>query len=197
MGIRDISPENFVAPYKRPRFGSGEAEEAWKQRQADRRAVQTVLAAVAEGCSVETVGGAMLRDGEEVTPADVGGGVNLDRLASVGAVNKVTENEAKSSRGEFEFKFKKAVTHNGKIWDENESFNAPELDVPAEEPVQRIDGQGRVVMTQGRPAVVGAELTEQLIKRGLVERARLRDAVVAKAKKLLKGEKAKAAKSGG
>ena len=41
---------------------------------------------------------------------------------------------------------------------------------------------------QGRPAVDGRTKAEELIKQDLVERAKLRDAVVAKAKKILKGE---------
>jgi len=41
---------------------------------------------------------------------------------------------------------------------------------------------------QGRPPVVGAERAEDWIKRRLVERAKLRAKVAAKAKKILKGE---------
>ena len=44
------------------------------------------------------------------------------------------------------------------------------------------------ISRQGRPPIVGAELAEELIKKGLVERAKLRAKVVAKAKKIRKGE---------
>ena len=116
MGIRDISPQDFTAPYKRPRFGSVEAEEAWKKRQADRRAVQKLIAEVAEACSIETVRGTTLRDGEEVTPADVGGQVNLDRLARIGAVNQVSENQAKTNAGGFEFTALRSFTAGGRVY---------------------------------------------------------------------------------
>jgi len=190
MGIRELEPENFVAPYKRPRFGSAEAEAAWKDRQAKRKAKQTVLAVVAEGCSVETVRGTTLRDGEEVTPADAGGGVNPDRLASVGAVNKVTENEAKTNAGEFEFVAVRSFTYPGGIVGEGEGFDAEQLDRPGTEPSQAVTTQGKIVEHPGRPAVDGAAKAEELVKRGLAERARLRAKVTAAVKKRLKREAA-------
>jgi hypothetical protein len=188
MGIRELESENFVAPYKRPRFGSGEAEEAWKQRNAKRREKQTVLAVVAEGCSVETVRGTTLRDGEEVTAADVGGGVNLDRLASVGAVNMISENQRKTNAGEYEFTAKKAFTAGGRIYDVGEGFNGEELDMPGEEPSQAVTHAGKIVEHPGRPAVDGAALAEALIKGQLAERAELR-------KRVTKAVKARLAKA--
>jgi hypothetical protein len=189
MGIRDIGPENFVAPYQRPRFGSGEAEEAWKQRNAKRREKQTVLAVVAEGCSVETVRGTTLRDGEEVTLGDVGGGVNLDRLASVGAVNKVDENTVKRNRGEYEFTALRSFTHNGKVYDVGEGFNAEQLDRPAEDPEPTVDpNTGKLRKGKGLTAVDGAALAEALIKGQLAKRAELR-------KRVAKAVKARLAKA--
>ena len=193
MGIRDISPANFIVPYKRPRFGSVEAEEAWKQRNAKRREKQTVIAEVAEACSVETVRGTTLRDGEQVTPADVGGQVNLTRLRSVGAVNMVTANQAKTNAGGFEFTALRSFTHNGRIYDVAEGFSAEELDVPGTEPSQAVTVDGRIVEHPGRPPVDGAKLTEQLVKNGLAERAKLTDKVRQAAKRVLKGSKTKAA----
>jgi hypothetical protein len=70
-----------------------------------------------------------------------------------------------------------------------------EWDIAAEDPVQRIDDRGRVVTLQGRPALDGTALAEDLIKKGLVERAKLRAKVLAAAKKLVKGE-AKAGSGG-
>jgi hypothetical protein len=188
MGIRETQPADFVAAYHRPRFGSGEAEQTWREQCQKDKDSQKMIACVARGCSVELVVGTTAREGEPLTAADVGGADNLDRLRRVGAVSIIGEREAATNRGEFEFRFTKAIAHNGKIWDEGEGFHPSEMDVPAEEPVQRIDGQGRVVMTQGRPAVVGAELTEEWIKRDLAERAKLLAKVIAKAKKILKGE---------
>ena len=72
-------------------------------------------------------------------------------------------------------------------------FNGPEWDVPAEDPYQTIDvNTGKLVTRGGRPARDGAEIAEECIERGLVERARIFDAVLAKGKQLVKKAEAKA-----
>jgi|GEM_PF-5281782 len=193
MGIQDISSENFVAPYTRPHFGTAEAEEAWKQRQAKRREKQKVIAEVAEGCSVSTVGGAMKRDGEELAPGDVGGMANLERLARVGAVNMISENQLKSNAGEYEYTATRSFTHGGRIYDVGEGFSAEELDVPATEPERVVTLDGKIVEHPGRPAIPGAETVESLIKRQLAKRAELRKRVTRAVKaRLAKGKASEA-----
>ena len=187
MGIKELTEPDIITPYKRPRFGTAEAEQAWKERQVKRRETQTVRDAVAEDCLIETVRGTTLRDGEEAVAAAVGGPANLDRLARVGAVNMISENQLKTNQGEYELITKRPFTHGGKIYDQGEGFNASDLDRPAEDPYQAIGPDGRIVTRQGRPAVDGAELAESLIAREVAARAELRRRVVQRAKEILKG----------
>lgn len=185
--IRELGGEQYdaVTNYTRPRYGSAEAEEAAKERNRERRKKQTVIAAVAEGCTVETVRGTTLRDGEEVRPEDVGGMAKLERLRGVGAVNMITENERKTRAGEYELTATKAFTHGGRVYDVGEGFNADELDVPGTDVHRAVGADGRIVERPGRAPVVGSEYAEHLIERQLAERARLRAKVTAAVRRRL------------
>jgi hypothetical protein len=186
MAIREQQPAEPTVGFHRTKFGSRDAEQADADQRKKDKESQKVVSCVSRGCSVTTVRDTTLREFEEVTAADVGGDGNLERLGRVGAVSIISEREAKTNRGEFELRFKKSVCLPPKVWDVGEGFNAEELDKPAVEPVQRVDVQGRVVMSGGRPAVVGTEKAEDLIRRDLVERTKLRDKVTAAVKKRLK-----------
>ena len=185
MAIRELNESNFTAGYTRTRFGSKEAEADWREQCKKDKQTQKVTSCVARGCSVETVRETTLREFEEVSAQDVGGHENLSRLERVGAVSVITERQAATNRGELEFRVVegKSIVHGGQVW--VGGFSGAEWDLPGEEPVQRIDDRGRVVMTEGRAPVVGAALAEELIKKRLVERVRLRDAVISKVKQRL------------
>lgn len=188
MAIRELTDPDFTVSYTRTQHGSQEAELAAKEQYREDKKRQKVTSCVARGCTVETVRGTTLTEFEPISAADVGGHANLEKLERVWAASIVSEREAATNRGELEFRVVegKSISHARQIW--VGGFSGKEWDIPAEPPVQRVDGMGRVITTEGRPAVDGTALAESLITKGLVERARLRDAVVAKVKQTLRGK---------
>lgn len=191
MAISEQKQNEFVAPYTRPRFGSQDDQQAWLDKVAKRRQSQRYTHGVAPRCSVGTRRDTLLKDGEQVTPADVGGAANLSELVRAGVVIEIDERQAATNRGDFEFVTLKSVTHKDGVLDAGQGFNAEELDVPAEPPYETFDADTRrIVKRQGRPAVDGAAKAEEWIKRGIAERARLRERVVKSVKSRLKAKAA-------
>jgi len=189
MGIRQkFAPSGPDIIYTVPKFGSGDAQEAWRDQCRKDKKGQTVETCVTRGCMVEDVNGVNHKEFQPVSAAQVGGGANLDRLVRAEAVSRVTEREARTNAGEFEFKTLTAISDGAtqRLLDKGEGFNASELTVAATEPVQRIDDRGRVVTMEGTPEQPGEERAEDWIKRGIAERVKLRAKVVAKAKRALK-----------
>lgn len=189
MAIRELN--NFTAGYKRPRFGNKEAEQDWLDQCKRDKQSQKVPSCVARGCSVETGMETTLREFEPVSAADVGGYSNLDRLRRIGVVSIISEREAKTARNEYDLIIGEvAVTHGGKIFLPNQGVDLAELNVP-EDSFRRSPKEPLIVLREARD---GSEVAEDLIKDGLARRAKLRDAVIAKAKQALKREDKEAGK---
>ena len=191
MAIRELTEGTFTASYTRPRHGSKESEQAWREQCREDKKSQKVISCVARGCSVETVRETTLREFEEVTAADVGGSSNLLRLEGVGAVSTIDERQAATNRGEYEYVFTKSVTNYRTGYDEGQGFNADEMDVP-EETFRRSLNEPPVLV---REAIDGRTLAERWVADGLAERAKLYDKLVAKLKQPRRG-KAKAESEG-
>jgi hypothetical protein len=182
MTIKEIETgADYVARYSRPKFATKDDELDWREQCKKDKETQTVLAAVSRSSSVETIRGTTLREFEEVTPVDIGGMVNLQRLAAVGVITLLTENQLGVNTGKYSHVFTRAVAHGSRIFDEGEGVEAEDLAVAAEDPYQAVDPQtNKVVTRHGRPAVDGNEKLRELVKLGFL-REQKRRAKVAEA----------------
>ena len=180
----------------KPHFISGsrktDAQIAWEDSCKEARGKSKHEWSVSPSCTVPQDGGngPTLHAGDKVDPDRIEGGMpTVIRWRRDGYIVETPERVWRTNAGEFEFATVKAFTHGGQIYAPGEGLNGPELDVPGTDGYQALDANtGKIVARQGRPPIVGTELAESLIIRGLIERRRLRDKVTAAVKRRLKRE---------
>ena len=188
MGVKEIpSGHNRDVLHSKPRFGSPETEQAWKKKCKVAGNKQTVRIAVAPECSVETVRGVTRKAGEELTPQECGGPVNLEQLERVGVVIHLSEHEWKINNGKARHVVTKAHTSPSGIKDVGDVVEAREYDKDDEPSFQYTNSAGHHVTADPVKHPSGEETLRRLVKAGLIEERKTRAKVQA-AIKAARGE---------
>ena len=179
MGIKETpSGHNRDALFTKPRFGSIEAEQAWKKKRKAAREKQKVRIAVAPECSVETVRGVSRKASEELSRAECGGPVNLEQLEKVGVVIHLTESEFKINNGTARHVIgSKAIIGARKIHDVGEVVEASDFDKADEPGFQYTNSQGHHVTAESVKHPAGEETLRRLVKAGFIKELKRRSAV--------------------
>ena len=188
MGIRETpSGHNADALFTKPRFGSKDAEHAWKKKCKAAREKQKVRIAVAPECVVETVRGVKRCAREELTVQDCGGRGNLEQLAKIGVVIRLSEHELKINTGTARNVVLRAHTSPTGIKDVGDVVEAREYDKDDEPAFTYTNSAGHHVTTDPVKHPSGEETLRRLVKAGLIEERKTR-AKVQKAIKAARGE---------
>ena len=173
-------------PYFAPGLRKSQAELDWESSCKIARAESKSEWSVSPGCSVPQRDGPTLYEGDQVDPDRIEGGLQQVRKwarPNDGYVLQTDERTWRTNAGEYEFNTLRAFTTGHTVYGPGLGFNAEELDQPGEPEYQAIGSHGKLITRPGRPPLVGAELAESLIVRGLVERRTLRAKVASSFRK--------------